>query len=965
MQRQMFAKGGAAFPDMSGDGRVTQKDILMGRGVIPMQEGGMAPMMPPQDQTTMMPPQDPAAMMDPMAGGQAMDPEVVQSLLEQAQSNLDNIDEAEDYATVINSIRGDDAPIEARYAELAELVGPEDAQQTPESVLALVQPAIIMNAVDQGIGGLAAEEMTAPVEGAMAEGIMSTVAPPPPPEMMAAPPAAPGPMMDPAMMGGPPPVNFNQGGLVRRGDNQPVQMMENGGEPGKFLPYLLGDRRFTAGSNTPTLDSMMLQNIAESQNQAAARASLSPAAAAKLPTPELSYDERVLAAAEGAEARYAAAGLGTAAERAAELEEQKNLTQAQMLFDVAQAALAYAGPTQAEIQAGRRLSPAERLAAAVSETKLLPTIGARAQQQLEYKKAAGKEERALKLAAVQRGETQVDEEIAAEQALAIAKAKKGRKTVTVKGQVIDVTDTTKPFVVFGEKDSVLKESNGQIVDFSDPKKPVVVFGREDKDTVNVDGQIIDITDVSKPKVIFGDKKKQTTTVNGQIVDHTDPGNVKVIFGSPNVKTVTLKGQVIDITKPESPKVIFGEKDPTIKIVEGQVVDLTDKNNPVVVFGDPKKDTAMVNGQLIDYTDSDNPRVIYGDKNTKTTTVNGEIIDITDPKNPTVIFGKPDRKTLTVEGQVIDITDPDNVKTIFGEKKRDIRLVKGQLVEVKDNQTIPIFGDRTPEKGTFENMILKSGENILVKKVGETLYDVNGDPIDLSTDRYENAIIVSKDKAFETSRMAGSQAVATEKLRLLNQEMGDSTLANQISKSDDILGVSGGANVSRRTFDALNSARKGVGLYNKFAQIFSEVGGAIVPALRNVAAEEVEAGYYMDAVNVLFRVALANSPRFAEAEQQRLANLAPNTDDFLTNPENAVRKLIGLKRLMNQEYKNNLSVLSRSTNASIRQQAEQQNYAIEGVLKMLETIPDRGFVDETVFESTMDEIMKRRAARGAE
>jgi len=166
MQRQMFAKGGAAFPDLSGDGRVTQKDILMGRGVVPMQEGG-----DPMAMAAMMPPQDPAAMMDPMAGGQAMDPEVVQSLLEQAQSNLDNIDEAEDYETVINSLRGDDAPIEARYAELAELVGPEDAQQTPESVLALVQPAIIMNAVDQGIGGLAAEEMTAPVEGAMAEGI--------------------------------------------------------------------------------------------------------------------------------------------------------------------------------------------------------------------------------------------------------------------------------------------------------------------------------------------------------------------------------------------------------------------------------------------------------------------------------------------------------------------------------------------------------------------------------------------------------------------------------------------------------------------------------------------------------------------------------------------------------------------------------------------------------------------------
>jgi hypothetical protein len=43
MARQMFAKGGAAFPDLSGDGKVTQKDILMGRGVLPMAEGGDVP----------------------------------------------------------------------------------------------------------------------------------------------------------------------------------------------------------------------------------------------------------------------------------------------------------------------------------------------------------------------------------------------------------------------------------------------------------------------------------------------------------------------------------------------------------------------------------------------------------------------------------------------------------------------------------------------------------------------------------------------------------------------------------------------------------------------------------------------------------------------------------------------------------------------------------------------------------
>ena len=33
-------KGGAAFPDLSGDGKVTKKDILIGRGVIKKSRGG-------------------------------------------------------------------------------------------------------------------------------------------------------------------------------------------------------------------------------------------------------------------------------------------------------------------------------------------------------------------------------------------------------------------------------------------------------------------------------------------------------------------------------------------------------------------------------------------------------------------------------------------------------------------------------------------------------------------------------------------------------------------------------------------------------------------------------------------------------------------------------------------------------------------------------------------------------------
>ena len=851
LARQMFAKGGAAFPDLNKDGEITQADILMGRGVEFKQEGGIAGMMPMDA---------PAAM--PQEEGQALDPQVLSTVLGAASEQVGDLDNAEDYEDVMNSIRGDDATIEQRYAELAGVVGEEDARATPESVLTLVQPAMVMAAsVDQGIGELAQQEMSAPVEGAMAQGIMSTVAPP-----------------EPMPMEGAPPVNFKDGGLVRRGDNQPVQYYAKAGEVA--LPGTL--RSGQAG-------------VLEAIRMAEATAAGAPI------IPKRGDGTRLRELVEGQRELYREYGLGDPESRAADLEEQKNLTQSQMLFDIANTALTFAGGIPGERPG---MSAAERLAAAAVATKLPQTIGARAQAQREFERDLKKEGRTMDLAALQSAETKLAAEVAQEDALALAKAKKKDKD----------------------------------------RKPMVLL---DKTGTKVLGQY----DINNDADYAAAKKMRDE----------NPGSRLSTGGPEKPNTVTIKGQVIDITDMANPKVVFGDKDVKTTTVKGQVIDITDPKKPTVIFGDKSRDITEVKGQLIDHTDPKNVTVIFGDKDVKTTTVNGEVIDITNPKNPTVIYGEPDRKTLTVDGEVIDITDPNDVKVIYGDKKRDIRVVKGQLVEIKDDKATPIFGKRTPDKGTFENMILADGKNILVKKVGETLFDVNGDPIDLSTETYEGAVIVSKDKAFETSRLASSQAAAADKLRVLNQEIGDSTLVNQISSSDNILGVSGGRNTARRTFDALSAARKGLGFYSKFKQAFSEVGGALVPALRNVAADEVEAGNFIDAVNVLGRVALANSPRFAEAEQQRLANLFPSTDFFLTNPENAVRKLAGLKRLMQQEYKNNLDALSRSQNASIRQQAEQQNYAIEGVLTMLETIPVT-FVSDTQFDDTISELEAMRNQR---
>ena len=50
MSKKGYAAGGlkngmmkkkSKFPDLSGDGKVTQKDILMGKGVVKKQNGGM------------------------------------------------------------------------------------------------------------------------------------------------------------------------------------------------------------------------------------------------------------------------------------------------------------------------------------------------------------------------------------------------------------------------------------------------------------------------------------------------------------------------------------------------------------------------------------------------------------------------------------------------------------------------------------------------------------------------------------------------------------------------------------------------------------------------------------------------------------------------------------------------------------------------------------------------------------
>ena len=141
----------------------------------------MPPEMPPE--MAMAPPMDPAmAMMpppmDPAMG--MMPPPDMEQMAEQGMEDVisaevdrtkQDIDMAGSFGDLMNVVWDEGADIEQYRARLADVVGPEDAARTPDSVLTLVQPTLQLAQIDQGIGALMQEELAG--MGGAGEGITS------------------------------------------------------------------------------------------------------------------------------------------------------------------------------------------------------------------------------------------------------------------------------------------------------------------------------------------------------------------------------------------------------------------------------------------------------------------------------------------------------------------------------------------------------------------------------------------------------------------------------------------------------------------------------------------------------------------------------------------------------------------------------------------------------------------------
>lgn len=265
---------------------------------------------------------------------------------------------------LMNNLRGDMRSVDARVEELADLVGYRAAAETPTEVLALLQPVLAQQSMmaqppAQMAGPAPQGPMAAPAGGiadlaAMAQGPQTA---PPMPMPEAPPPGGIGSL--PAAAEQQVPISMKNGGIVQHfqqgSDEEGVTLVDAGGQ-GAFYP--------------PDLVAKAQQDLANLMSEKPQQSpSLEQAMASRLP-----MYQRLLG-------------------------PDKQMTQAQMLFDIASGALNVAAGVDAEgrpIRGG--VSPVGRFAAGMKNVPAM--IGARAGE-------LSKAERELKAMALQAGEKDI------------------------------------------------------------------------------------------------------------------------------------------------------------------------------------------------------------------------------------------------------------------------------------------------------------------------------------------------------------------------------------------------------------------------------------------------------------------------------------------------------------------------------------------------------------------------------
>jgi len=835
-------------------GGVMQRPLFrqMGGPAEPMPQDMMQA--PPMPQGMMQAPPNPQEMVqEAEMAGERVGEQI-------AAATMTNIDSATDVKGAIDALRGNAAPLEARYQELAGLVGERDALQTPESVLALTQPAIMMTeqgAMDSGIGELM-QTVAGDTEmsGGMDQGVGAL-------------------MMQGA--GNTPPENFRQGGPVE------VQRFANGNE--------------------------VVSRAGELQSDF-------------LPLFEQIY--------------------GTAEDRQAELEKDRQLARSQMMFDIGKAGLAFAGETQGG-------SIAERLANSLNRAGTFDSIGQRAAGLRALEKQADTQDQTARASALKTAISQAQTEASNQAAIDLANAKKTTEKADLR--VVELSDGTSQTIDFSTpegrkefKDIQLKDPNAQFFKLatqkiSDPNL-VTFYTLNDEGNVEIAGYVdktannyLDMVKALESNTPGGllDEKLIKPFLEAQATELKDEvSGVPMTFYTArapftierNGKSETIEaGQRIYLTQSDANK-HSGKLSPTSDTVQIQTLyskdgkesldividsagvgaDLLQRKIGSGVWGkDSKKYDAFVQqdkemavlkkkmelereegGNLEIRENADGQLVVY-DKKELAAGNNTPIAKLGDPEVPDADYHR--FNYFNDEGRLTSVDE--DVNSEKGQKL--LEKVNKQATEGKNSsmQKIPTASV------SVQTLLLPNDKGLVTSFDGGATY-VDEDGVKQTTPgkalTVGDTIAVNVQKN-ERLRLAAKKELASmETILASGAEMFDAD-GNKVAASPA---------VQKEIIDAYAAARSGTGFWSKTGAVINAVLGGVLGIDNKKLISNEDSRQFVRMVRILGRSALASSPRYAVADLTTVQQLFPTEEAFFRNPTTEARKLLELKRAINEE-----------------------------------------------------------------
>jgi hypothetical protein len=942
-------------------GRMSEQEMEMLRQapVYGMQEGGMAPMgMPPQG----MPPQ--GAMMPEMAQSQqaGMDPAILEQMLAQASQGIGSLDEAEDYEQVMNMMTGTSATIAERRMELADLVGDEDAQQTPDSVLTLVQPVIMMAKTDEGIGGLAQDQMTEAVTGDMAGGIMSTI--------------------DMGAQEGPAPVNFRYGGAV--------QYME----PGGVAMNEQQQKDFDLLQQEYELNKNFMGQLIDKDAQAKA------------------------------------------------MQGQRDMTQAQMLFDLANTGLAIAAPGP------RTMSVAEKLAYAAQQTELFPRIGARAAELGKFKQAQDQESRQMDTLAAQGAMDLRNQRITNE--MKDIGTPYDIRVIDSEGNVIGVGRGPVDRKRQKELEDAYPDASVQFSPISTDagKGPDFQTVLDDKGKaqgsfdINSAAGLVEVNkllstnkgwSLGKPTFSADTPQKPYNLIKSGTV-------VAVIPGSEQETKLLREGYSVagTVSAPDEYDFKQVKLNMAVKIdgknySAGQLVNLTSRQmatlDPTAVDLSPmtKKDWLSLfkmSEEKYNSLSENELNILAGlatveNYFSKFGMSKDNFLALPEEKRLKLVGLAPDEKLMTLannsivsiktkEGggyEVQTLHTPDVFELVKGENGELLQVdaQSGKVVTLREavdskKPEYRVIRDTRTDVVTYVDINTAEGQKAVDRAVAENLAN-NATVITMGTvpaDKQQaaKAFYIEGEKqivlSFDGGRTYVNSEGETKGIPTEDAVPVSDTIANQVLRASKIRRLAGDQlqqyiNAESSTIkigepgntrevssqqagnitNAYTAALNGTGTFAKFQVFLDNVfAGALLPG--DMFQETQADRQFLETVVILGRSALVLNPRFPVAEMERVQGLFPDTEALFVNPETQANKLIELKQAVVDQKKRNLNELYNNTMLDTKgmQDIVSNNSEIDRLLTLLTGVPDKyGLEDQATKDAVIRELSKQRDDRG--